>query len=330
MNLAKHSAFEPLPPTKTDPNAVLTTGDGDDNLGPLRALLGKWEGTGFNNIWRPLHDPKHPDQTHFLQLNATREVITFEEIKGKIPNRGLLQPDIDMFGIHYMQQVFDVNTSPDPALQDMLHFEPGIWLNVPSTTDPAVAPTVCRMASIPHGTTVLAQGPIHDKNDLTFDPSDIIPFPIGGDPKKNPSIKEKSIFEPQTKLDIENEFRTGGNLLANITQSMIDDPNSVLADAVAGQTITKLLTFPISSGATDDVPEGGGTANTAFLAGRGKPDQNANANAAQLDAKFWIETIKGTNGQPDFLQLQYTQTVLLNFNKLSWPHMSVATLRKTT
>ena len=31
---------------------------------------------------------------------------------------------------------------------------------------------------------------------------------------------------------------------------------------------------------------------------------------------------------PAFLQLQYTQTVLLNFNGLSWPHVSVATLRK--
>ena len=27
-------------------------------------------------------------------------------------------------------------------------------------------------------------------------------------------------------------------------------------------------------------------------------------------------------------QLQYTQTVLLNFNGLSWPHVSVATLIK--
>lgn len=31
-----------------------------------------------------------------------------------------------------------------------------------------------------------------------------------------------------------------------------------------------------------------------------------------------------------FLQLQYTQTVLLNFADLSWPHVSIATLRKVT
>ena len=70
---------------------------------------------------------------------------------------------------------------------------------------------------------------------------------------------------------------------------------------------------------------GGGTSNTAFLRGAGG---GPNANAAQVFATFWIETVKGAPGQPDFLQLQYTQTVILNFNGLSWPHVTVGTLRK--
>ena len=44
------------------------------------------------------------------------------------------------------------------------------------------------------------------------------------------------------------------------------------------------------------------------------------------DGTFWIETVKRGNGT--FLQLQYTQTVLLNFLGLSWPHVTVATLVK--
>ena len=32
---------------------------------------------------------------------------------------------------------------------------------------------------------------------------------------------------------------------------------------------------------------------------------------------------------PDFHQLQYTQTVLLNFDGLSWPHITVANLRRS-
>ena len=42
-------------------------------------------------------------------------------------------------------------------------------------------------------------------------------------------------------------------------------------------------------------------------------------------AIFWIETVKNPDGTT-FLQLQYTQRVLLVFNGLVWPHISVATL----
>jgi hypothetical protein len=38
-------------------------------------------------------------------------------------------------------------------------------------------------------------------------------------------------------------------------------------------------------------------------------------------------TVKDASGKTRQL-LQYTQTVLLNFNGLSWPHVSVATLEK--
>jgi hypothetical protein len=46
-----------------------------------------------------------------------------------------------------------------------------------------------------------------------------------------------------------------------------------------------------------------------------------------LDATFWIETVQQPDGST-FLQLQYTQTVLLNFLGIDWPHISVATLTK--
>jgi hypothetical protein len=52
-----------------------------------------------------------------------------------------------------------------------------------------------------------------------------------------------------------------------------------------------------------------------------------NANAAQMDATFWISEFVDEWGKPGE-QLQYSQRVLLNFNGLSWPHVSVATLLK--
>jgi hypothetical protein len=46
-----------------------------------------------------------------------------------------------------------------------------------------------------------------------------------------------------------------------------------------------------------------------------------------MDAIFWIETVQQADGS-HFLQLQYTQRVILNFLNIDWPHISVSTLVK--
>jgi hypothetical protein len=106
---------------------------------------------------------------------------------------------------------------------------------------------------------------------------------------------------------------------------VVDNPNSVLQTAIAGQVITETTILKISSklGVEPAPNAGGGTDNIAFLTGTAGP----NAVAAEIDATFWIETVKEPSGHI-FHQLQYSQTVLLNFNTLSWPHVSVATLRR--
>ena len=102
---------------------------------------------------------------------------------------------------------------------------------------------------------------------------------------------------------------------------MVNDPNSVLHAAIAGQHITSTTTLHVT---TSDTPvPGGGTANTAFLKGGA---DGPNAVAVSVNATFWLETVQG---QPAASQLQYAQTVLLNFNGLSWPHITVGTLRKS-
>ncbi|MBV8525924.1 MAG: hypothetical protein JOY71_28065, partial [Acetobacteraceae bacterium] len=111
--------------------------------------------------------------------------------------------------------------------------------------------------------------------------------------------------------------------LAEIQQSIVDNPNSVLKDAIKNQKITKTTVLSI-----DTVPNpplvGGGTDNISFLQGTA---DGPNANAARMSAIFWIETVEDCE-KPPYLQLQYTQLVFLNFNGLTWPHVSVATLRK--
>ncbi len=307
MELKRDFAFKPLPEINTPLEFVLPAVD--SNLGPLQQMPGTWTGSGFNMIWRPNHTP---GQDHFLELNLTTETLEIQEIKGNIPNRGLLQDDIFMFGITYLQQIKDSNNGAG------LHIEPGIWATVPKTDNPAEVPTVVRMASIPHGTTVLAQGTaISVAGPPIIKPVDITPFVIGNAAKKI-KFSESDLATPAV-------FRSPPADLAGITQAMVDNPNSVLSAVVAGQKITNTTVLLISSDPATPVV-GGGLANTAFL--QGAPNAGPNALAALVTAIFWIETVEDPATGSDILQLQYTQTVLLNFAGLSWPHVTVATLRR--
>jgi hypothetical protein len=316
MHLASDFEFKPLPPIEGDETATAggvsaasfsTAAAAPNPLGRLAAFKGKWSGTGFNQIWRPNHKPS--DQDTFLELNLTSETLEFEPIKGAIPNRGFLQGDINMFGVSYLQQIQDSN------LKAGLHFEPGMWLRVPSTSHPKEPATLVRMASIPHGTTIVAQG-ISSQHDgpPTIPAENIRPFSIGF--PDDPIDFDEMILKQATK------FRTPKAGLVGITQKMVDDPNSVLRAAIAKQTILSTSVITVSTSPKPIL--GGGTANTAFLKG---DKEGPNANAVTVTSTFWIETVKGT---PNFTQIQYSQKVLLNFNDLSWPHVTVGTLRQVT
>lgn len=289
----------PTPPPEPPPTPTPIA------LGPLTALPGSWKGTGFNTIWRP----SHSTQDRFLELNVTSEELDFDsDGLGSIPNRGFLQDDIFMTGVRYLQRITDT------VLNQGIHIEPGLWLTVPPTTAPKVDASVVRMASIPHGTTVVAQGTAETISAApTIAPASITPFSIGQGPGTSPF--------PEQNLSIPSSFRSPIPSDNSITQQMVDDPNSVLRQAVGAQTISSSTILTVSSA---DAPVlGGGTANTAFL--QGDPNAGPNARASLVTATFWIETLAGLS-EPT--QLQYSQTVLLDFNGISWPHVSVATLQR--
>ncbi len=266
MDLAPNFAYNPNPsPAPPPPPQPPAAGD----LGLLGSLAGKWVGKGFNAIWRP--NALSSGQDRFLELNLTEETLEFDRIPGAIPNRGLLQADITMGGLRYLQQISDANLTP-PG--NGLHVEPGLWLNVPPTTDPAVSASVARLATIPHGTTLLAQGLATEAAGAPTVPViNLDPFPVG-----NPAAA--SAF-PEQNLATTTAFRTSGPGIAGITQPMVDNPNSVLAEALQKQAVVSTVTLQVSS--TDLPVTGGGTTNTAFLVGgAGGP----NANAALVTSTF--------------------------------------------
>jgi hypothetical protein len=305
MELAADFVFQPLDNDEGTP-VLAPAAAPNQGLGPLAGLAGSWSGHGFNAIWRP-----HTGASdHFLELNLTNDQIDLEVINGNIPNRGLVQGQIFMHGLTYLQQISDANVKVN-GIPAGLHIEPGLWINVPSLTDPQEPAAVARLASIPHGTTILVQGVTATAaGGPSFPTVSLTPFNIGH-PNQTVDFAEQHLNQTTP-------FRTSGVGLTGITQAMLNNPNSVLAATPANVTTTTRL--QVSSTAGPIV--GGGTSNMAFLVGT---KDGPNADAAHVVATFWLQTL---HGDTEPKRLQYSQTVLLNFAGLSWPHITVATLTK--
>jgi len=341
-------------------------------LGPLAAFVGDFAGNGFNTIFRPdslatptslpIVPPPNPPHDNILELNLTSETLCFAQSLGNVPNRGSgNQKDLTLNGIPYIQEVDDITIVGEST---PIHLEPGLWMAVPQTDIPQIAATVTRMASIPHGTTIEAQGLATTQQPgppAKINPVDITPIVIAsGAPFRFPS---------QTVAN-NNTLRIPQDLTpqaGRITQAMLDDPNSLLRAHISGQNILSTTTIFVSTNPAAPL-FGGGTDNIAFLLGQpASPPPNPNADATQMDATFWIEQVEAkfhipiyTLGPPlllkaqpsipgqrvaqfsvtppfdihppglcitlRFPQIQYSQNVTLVFNGLKWPHVSVNTL----
>ena len=354
-------------PSLTTPG---TAAPAPPSLGPLAGFAGAFRGSGFNLIFRP-DSAKTPTplpipvtgSDNVLELNLTLETLSFAKGLGSVPNRGSNgQADIFLNGVPYLQTISDVTIPSRPI---GIHFEPGIWMAIPPTTVPAEGSTVVRMASIPHGTTLEAQGTSSTiAGKPTIPAVDITPFFTLSPHQKNPFPSQTATTKNAARIpqDLTSFIAAG-----TITQAMLTDPNTVLRNHIASQTITSTTTISISSQPKTPL-FGGGTDNIAFLLGNPAASGAVpNAQTLKMEATFWIETAEftievpifepgqpaliipaqaGAAGQPvpEFLvnppvaitapraitvkatQIQYSQQVFLNFNTLTWPHVSVATL----
>jgi hypothetical protein len=306
-------------------------------LGFIAELAGTWHGKGFNLIARPDGLGGEP---LFLELNQTSETLRITEIGSDIPNRGDAVADIDLFGLTYLQKISDSVTG------GALHIEPGIWIRTPDDPASPNQQNVSRMASIPHGNALLAQGTAIQVSPaggtFAIAPANTAPFKIGAPMPPGGTVSGFPEFDLTVPESATNPRTPFGNtpavpLPATIDgvpmQTVINDPTRLLQAAIQGQNIKKMVVINIATvanptGVKPVAGGGGGIENIPFL--------QTNANAAVMFATFWIETI--AHPFRDFMQLQYVQTVLLNFPIIkpgappvpfSWPHVSIATLRKT-
>jgi len=271
-------------------------------LGCLSGLTGTWMGTGMVVISLPDFDSNPPStgpSSFRLLVNNTKELLTFTPIGGNVPNRGSIlsfetvddgQPDINIFGLTYLQHVSDALSNKP------MHVETGMWINVPPTEYPPQGQTVVRMGTIPHGDAFLAQS-----NLLLVAPegpkiavASITPFPV-----------DTSASLHAGYFDLEDLLPPG------FDYDVVNNPNLLLEDAIADQNIVNTVVLSVSTSTV------GGILNIPFVV--------SNANVTSFDAIFWIETVLNEDGST-FQQLQYTQTIILEFLGIFWPHITVSTL----
>jgi hypothetical protein len=392
-------------------------------LGPLAFLTGSWRGPGFNAIWRPDNtQPPESSMIHrFLELNLTNDGFDFQVIPGAVPNRGFnTQPDLDLYGLTYLQRVSDADPAPSPTVNPQgysqtagqaLHIEPGLFMNVPASQQPSSGdtpivnkPAIVRMGSIPHGVTVLMQGPnpgttptkgkpiippltpftgYPGLNPIPFPgPYTVPPQPAPVPPGPNPPAVGIQPIVTNGAQHVIPEINIALDTLAPGSQStgpfpasfqgFINDPNSVLRDAIAGQDILGFIAINLTTdtlsangfptlgvgslyetisnipflGVANQTPPSPLPAQPATVATAATPVPNAFVYSAS--ATFWIEWVRNPGGIPiplgpgqpaapimglepfwdqsTHLQLQYSQLVILIFNNVLWPHVTVATM----
>jgi hypothetical protein len=373
-----------------------------NNLGLIADLAGTWEGQGFNLIARP---DFHDQAPLYLQLNQTHETLKVDPIGSSIPNRGFGMDDIELFGLTYLQKISDAPTG------GALHIEPGIWVTQPATTYPPEQPPanppgttpppdgqiVARMATIPHGNSVLAQGaatkfsgpptlsnggsqyafsvfPSFNSTPFAVIPNSPLTLNAAGSseqltapalPAPAPApFPEYDLTQPDGPHNPRTPFGTTepplpGSIDGVAMQDVVNDPIRLLQAAIDRQVADgytfegvalniatqRQVSFrpeankPQGAPVTVDVSDAaGGTENILFLEG-GEPAGalGPNAQTSLVYATFWI-TIVSHEHRQHFLQLQYAQMTVLNFGILNapagapilgWPHISVATLRKS-
>lgn len=278
-------------------------------LGPLAYLVGVWKGTGFTVISRP---SSQPDQTFQFHVNETSEELLFTPLLLSVTNRGENpQVDIKLNGLSYKQVIVD-----SANVSNVLHFENGQWLLIPATVKPISKASLSRQATILHGATFIATGdaPSMDPNQSApvIESTDTTPIPIGGGTLDDKYLKKIKCTVPPE----------------GIPDGSMKNPNLVLTKSLSNEHVLDYVKFCVtaklqSADATDDPTSPGGVgpgiSNIPFL------DQNAQVR--EVRSTFYVEHIEDAAGE-SFMQLQYSQRVILRFAEIDWPHVSVATLRR--
>ena len=282
-----------------------------DTLGPLADFVGTWEGSsGYNVIAVPSQSLQSEDAEASFKLlyQKYKETLTFTPVDGTARNR--LGAMDQLVGALSYEQVIHAVDDPDHLNSfkpgDLIHQETGMLLylnNVNGQDNGTSTPpyAIARSGTIPHGNSIMLLGEYPE----TSQQGPKLPV-MGSIPSDLGSSSSFGYTDP---------YLNAGPYASY--------PNQALTDATKGQTINKTVTFSLNSANQGASPT--------------PPFVNTYAPATAATCQYWLETVQNDDGT-SFLQLQYSQNVSIVFGKklgtstgkITWPHITVDTLIKTS
>lgn len=306
-------------------------------------------------------------------MNQYDETLDFTFVGDNVENRGLEEvldqshnppgsPEDDQFvvALDYQQSINQVNAEDNPDSDGLagdagkpIHHEPGLWLymkNLRAVDKDLTAVKgggiakggievtesvleVARLASIPHGNSLLALGTAAEVKGMPTIPV-ISGLPIGrfedlaspgydvltdnGDGAPDPYLAPYKHY-------IENPFKGTASGVPGFPGFNPRDMNEILRFANKGVNIERTTVLTV-----DTTRQSGGIVNAPFVTKQAEP--------VSMKSTFWIQELKEKDkgGHPK-LRLQYSQVVMMDFflpredglpDRARWPHISINTLEK--
>ncbi|MDF1793734.1 MAG: heme-binding protein [Thalassobaculaceae bacterium] len=304
----------------------------DNELGPLQLLHRNWKtlpGAGWNMIALPFAAGEF---NYRVLVNQYDEKLRFNLVDAGVPNRGIsgeTQTNQFVVTVDYLQQIKQISAADNPVSGQAgppdlpIHHEPGLFLHMKNETTDGL--NIARLATIPHGDSVLALGrsfPGPFPGAPRIDDISGLPIGVTPDVDTNPYLAPYKAFHDAPFKGVVTAPGFPGfdpvhpNRLLELHNSTVEiEQTTVLHfDTTLG---ADLGAFGVTEAAS-------GIFNIPFVIKQ--------ANATQMTSTFWINELKGVTGEKR-LQLQYSQTVMLDFfprrdgeGLIKWPHVSIATL----